>query len=89
LFYGNPGQLWIQIVSIVGTAVFSAIGTLIVIYITKLITGGLRVTKKMRLPDLTALFTGKELSKFNNHHHWSGKKTHAFLCKRRLYHEKN
>ena len=43
LFYGNPKQLWIQFVSIVGTAVFSAIGTLIVITITKVITGGIRV----------------------------------------------
>jgi Amt family ammonium transporter len=43
LFYGNPGQLWTQIVSIVATAVFTAIGTLIVVYITKAVTGGLRV----------------------------------------------
>ena len=45
LFYGNPGQLWIQIVSIVATAVFTAVGTLIVIYVTKTITGGLRVER--------------------------------------------
>ncbi len=45
LFYGNPKQLWIQIVSIVATAVFTAIGTLIVTYITKALTGGLRVEK--------------------------------------------
>ncbi len=43
LFYGNPKQLWIQIVSIVATAVFTAVGTLIVTYVTKLLTGGLRV----------------------------------------------
>lgn len=43
LFYGNPKQLWIQIVSIVATAAFTAIGTLIVTYITKALTGGLRV----------------------------------------------
>jgi Amt family ammonium transporter len=46
LFYGNPKQLWIQFVSIVGTAVFSAIGTLVIIYITKAVTGGLRVTEE-------------------------------------------
>jgi Amt family ammonium transporter len=45
LFFGNPGQVWIQIVSIVGTAIFSAIGTVIVIFITKAVTGGLRVTE--------------------------------------------
>lgn len=43
LFYGNPKQLWIQIVAIVATAVFTAIGTLIVTYATKFLTGGLRV----------------------------------------------
>ena len=43
LFYGNPKQLWIQIVSIIATAVFTAMGTLIIAYITKAITGGLRV----------------------------------------------
>ncbi len=43
LVYGNPGQLWTQIVSIVATAVFTAIGTLIVVYITKALAGGLRV----------------------------------------------
>ncbi len=43
LVYGNPGQLWTQIVSIVATAVFTAIGTLLVVYITKALAGGLRV----------------------------------------------
>jgi Amt family ammonium transporter len=43
LFFGNPGQLWIQIVSIVGTVIFTAVGTLLVIYATKMITSGLRV----------------------------------------------
>ncbi len=43
LFYGNPKQLWIQFVSIVGTAIYSAVGTLIVIGITKLVAKGLRV----------------------------------------------
>jgi Amt family ammonium transporter len=43
LFYGNPKQLWIQIVSILATAIFTAIGTLIVVYVTKFLTGGLRV----------------------------------------------
>jgi Amt family ammonium transporter len=43
LFYGNPKQVWIQFVSIVGTAVFTAVATLVVIYITKALTGGLRV----------------------------------------------
>ena len=45
LFYGNPGQLWIQIVSIVATAAFTAVGTLIVIAVTRVLTGGLRVER--------------------------------------------
>jgi Amt family ammonium transporter len=49
LFYGNPKQLWIQIVSIVATAAFTAVGTLIVTYITKLLTGGLRVEEESEI----------------------------------------
>lgn len=43
LLYGNPKQLWIQFISVVSTALFSAIATLIVVYITRFLTGGLRV----------------------------------------------
>ena len=43
LVFGNPKQLWIQVISIVGTAAYTAIATLIVVYITRFITGGLRV----------------------------------------------
>jgi Amt family ammonium transporter len=46
LLFGNPKQLFIQAVSIVGTIVFSAIGTVIMVYITKLLTGGLRVSEE-------------------------------------------
>lgn len=52
LFYGNPKQLWIQIVSIVATAVYTAIGTLIVIYVTRFITGGLRVSRESEIQGL-------------------------------------
>jgi Amt family ammonium transporter len=43
LFYGNPGQLWIQFVSIIGTAAFSAVATLVVVGITRLLTGNMRI----------------------------------------------
>lgn len=43
LFYGNFGQVWIQLVSIIGTIAFSAVATLIVVYVTRLVCGGLRV----------------------------------------------
>jgi Amt family ammonium transporter len=43
LFYGNPKQIWIQFVSILATAAFTAVGTLGVTYATKFLVGGLRV----------------------------------------------
>jgi Amt family ammonium transporter len=43
LFYGNPKQLLIQIISILATAIFTAIGTLVLVYLTRFLTGGLRV----------------------------------------------
>ena len=45
LLYGNPKQLWIQFISILATAVYSALGTLIIVIVTKFITGGLRVER--------------------------------------------
>jgi Amt family ammonium transporter len=59
LFYGNPKQLWIQMISIVATAVFTAIGTLIVIYITKFLTGGLRVTEETEVAGLDSSVHGE------------------------------
>jgi len=59
LFYGNPKQLWIQIISIAATAVFTAIGTLIVIYITKLVTGGLRVNEENEVAGLDSSIHGE------------------------------
>lgn len=52
LFYGNPGQLWIQIVSILGTAVFAAVGTLVIALVTKAVTGGIRVEQEAEIEGL-------------------------------------
>lgn len=46
LFYGNPNQIIIQVISIFGTIIFTAIGTLVIVYITKFITNGLRVEEE-------------------------------------------
>ncbi len=46
LFYGNPKQLWIQLISIVATILYTAVGTYIVITATRMITGGLRVSRE-------------------------------------------
>jgi Amt family ammonium transporter len=59
LFYGNPKQLWIQIVSIVATAVFTAVGSIVLIYITKFITGGLRVDKDSEIEGLDSALHGE------------------------------
>ncbi len=46
LFFGNPMQVVIQLVSILATAAFTAIATLVLIYLTKALTGGLRVEEE-------------------------------------------
>lgn len=58
-FYGNPKQLWIQILSIIATIAFSAIATLIVISVTKLITNGIRVEKDDELAGLDNALHGE------------------------------
>ncbi len=59
LFYGNPGQLWIQAVSIAATAVYTAVGTLIIVYVTKLVTGGLRVDREKEMMGLDNALHGE------------------------------
>ncbi len=59
LFYGNPGQVWIQFVSIVATVAYSGIGTLIVISVTRLLTGGLRVDAEEEMAGLDSALHGE------------------------------
>ena len=59
LFYGNPKQLWIQIVSILATASFTAAGTLIVVYVTHFITGGIRVEREDEINGLDSSLHGE------------------------------
>ena len=66
LFYGNPGQVWIQFLSIIGTAAFSAVGTFIVAYITKLITGGLRVEQEEEVAGLDNAQHGERAFEIHN-----------------------
>ena len=44
LFFGNPGQLWIQFISVIATMVFAFAMTLIILKVTDLIIG-LRVAE--------------------------------------------
>ncbi len=59
LFYGNPGQLWIQFLSIIATIIFVSVATLIVIGITSLLTGGLRVGKDDEIQGLDSAIHGE------------------------------
>jgi Amt family ammonium transporter len=45
LLYGNPIQLWIQLKSIIISAVFCAIASFVLLKITAAVTGGLRLSK--------------------------------------------
>jgi Amt family ammonium transporter len=59
LLFGNPKQLWIQAISIVGTASYTAIATYIIIHITRLITGGLRVDEEYEILGLDNTIHGE------------------------------
>jgi Amt family ammonium transporter len=45
LFFGNPGQFWTQIVAVVATWIFAAVGTMIILGILKAVMG-LRVSEE-------------------------------------------
>lgn len=59
LFFGNPKQLWIQLVSILGTAAYSAVGTAVVVLVTRALTGGLRVDKESEIKGLDGSMHGE------------------------------
>ncbi len=59
LFYGNPEQLWSQFLSVVITIGFSAPGTFIVVYITKMLTKGLRVDEESEIKGLDTSIHGE------------------------------
>jgi Amt family ammonium transporter len=52
LFYGNPKQFWIQVVSILGTVAYTAVATLVVVAVTRTVTGGLRVDAESEVAGL-------------------------------------
>jgi len=59
LIYGNTKQLWIQVISIGATAIYTAIGTFIVVFVTKIITGGLRVEQENEIEGLDSSIHGE------------------------------
>jgi len=66
LFYGNPKQLWIQFVSILATALFTAIGTLCVLMVTKYLTHGIRVTAEDEIEGLDSAIHGERAFDISN-----------------------
>jgi len=65
LFYGNPSQVWIQFLSIVGTIVFVVVATLVVIGVTSLLTGGLRVDPETERQGLDSTIHGERGFEFS------------------------
>ncbi|MFP4533618.1 MAG: ammonium transporter [Desulfobacterales bacterium] len=59
LIYGNPMQVVIQAVSIVATIVFVAVGTWVVVLVTKLLTGGIRVDQESEIAGLDSSVHGE------------------------------
>src|SRR6056297_3183756 len=59
LIYGNPMQIVIQAVSIVATIVFVAVGTYIVVLVTRLLTGGIRVDQESEIAGLDSAVHGE------------------------------
>jgi Amt family ammonium transporter len=59
LFYGNPGQLWIQFVGVAATWVFSFAGTMIILAVLKALVG-LRVSSEREVGGLDLGEHGEE-----------------------------
>lgn len=59
LLYGNPKQVWIQFVSILATAGYTAIGTAIIAMVTRFLTGGLRVEEDVEIKGLDSALHGE------------------------------
>jgi Amt family ammonium transporter len=59
LLYGNPKQVLIQLVSILGTAAYTAVVTIGVVHVTRLATGGLRVDHDDEIKGLDSAIHGE------------------------------
>jgi len=59
LLYGNPKQVIIQIVAVLATISYAAIATVVVILITKVLTGGIRVNREEEIKGLDSELHGE------------------------------
>ena len=65
LLYGNPKQLMIQLISIVATALYTAVATFVVVKITALLTSGLRVSQENEIAGLDSSIHGERGFEFS------------------------
>ena len=59
LMYGNPKQIMIQVISILGTIAYTAVGTFVLVHVTRLVTNGLRVDKEEEIVGLDSSIHGE------------------------------
>ena len=59
LIYGNPYQIIVQAISILGTIAYTAVGTFVLVHVTRLVTGGLRVDKEEEIVGLDSSIHGE------------------------------
>jgi len=59
LLHGNGYQVVVQVISILATIAFSAVGTLVVVMVTKVVTGGLRVETDHEIQGLDGAVHGE------------------------------
>ena len=64
LFFGNPKQLGIQAIAVLATALYTAVGTVVIVWITKLATGGLRVANEEEVEGLDSSLHGERAFEF-------------------------
>jgi Amt family ammonium transporter len=66
LLYGNPSQVWTQLVAVLVTIAYSAIATFIVFKICALITGGARVSERQEDEGMDAALHGERAYDLND-----------------------
>ncbi len=59
LLYGNPGQIIVQLVGVAATIVYAAVATFVLASITKVVTGGLRVSDEEEIQGLDSTAHGE------------------------------
>jgi Amt family ammonium transporter len=60
LLLGNPGQVWIQFVSIIAVFAYSAIGSVIILKVIGAVAGGLRPSTDLELRGMDVISHGEE-----------------------------